>query len=174
MILPAHQYRKVMNAKRWFFTESAKHPQERSLLRKHTNHEFLQMTRTMTRLINMTKKQSSSKASKFKFQGYVNINISEAQTPEFLSYLKDHDRVWNDYAQCLVDGYAIKANFDAENANYRVSVTGFEDTGDNYGFVIGGFADDWFTALAVVLFKHYYVSKENWQSFHQPENKRFG
>ena len=174
MIVNHRHFHRLKRLQDWFYNQASLHPHDRARLRNHYYHEFEQLNKYMLRTIKMAKKQKDSKSPTFVFKGYVNIGITEKQTPEFLSYLKDHDRVWNDYAQVLVDGYAVKATFDGEEASYRVSLTGFANTGDNFGYVIGGFADDWFTALAVVLFKHYYVAKENWQDYADTPTRKFG
>lgn len=122
----------------------------------------------------MARKETSKNPPQFVFKGYVNINISESRSSEFVKYSKDASKVWLDYAQALVDGYAIKANFDDKTGQHRASLTGFHKTGDNFGYVIGGFADDWFTALAVVLFKHFHISGENWSDYAEVDKRTFG
>ena len=100
----------------------------------------------------MSKAGKSSSIPQFKFKGYVNITIAESHDTELKRYIADTDKVFADLAQVLIDGYNVKNNYDTEKLNHRCSLTGYHLTGDNFGYVIGAFAEDWYTALAVVLY----------------------
>lgn len=122
----------------------------------------------------MTKKKTTSSSPKFKFNGYVNISIPSSHDAKLKTYLKDADKIYLDMAKILTDGYSVKVTHDADKANFRCSVTGYESTGDNYGYVIGSFAGDWYTALGVALYKHFYIAKENWGTDVEDDNTAYG
>lgn len=174
MIVNSRDYYRLIDSVTWFYLEADKPPCARTTLRKHYLTPFKSLTKNLRKVIKLmpTKKNASKK--QFVFKGYVNISISEKHDTELKKYLADKERVYLDFAQCLQDGYAIKNHFDAENANHRCSITGFESTGDNFGYVIGGFAGDWYTALAVVLYKHFYVSNEAWTEFVTDTKNNYG
>lgn len=118
--------------------------------------------------------KKSSERKPFKWQGYVNINIAEKEETSFKNYLADSSTVYDDMTHVLVDGYSIKIHADDKDETIRASLTCFDDKDPNFGYVVGAFAGDWYTAVAVLMYKHFHVARENWMDYKQDEKRAYG
>lgn len=122
----------------------------------------------------MTKKKSNKKTNTFTFNGYANIGIPDSMSNLVEQHIKDAQAIFEEVNTLAVDGYSIKIYHDSEQGNFRASLTCMNAEDDNYGFVLSAYAADWFTALAVLTFKHFDVAKENWQDYTQKSTGGWG
>lgn len=121
----------------------------------------------------MAKKTSKDKIS-FEFKGYININIHESQYPAVEKFMSDDKSIWHDFTTMVSTGYTFKFYYDGNSEAYKVVVTCFYNESPNFGYSMSAYGNDWFTALAAVLFKHVEIADGDWSSFSSTTNRKFG
>jgi hypothetical protein len=119
----------------------------------------------------MPKKTNDNKA---KWAGYANISIPQTHEDKVLEYIKDSDNVWLKLTAALDEGYQIKFAKDVENDTVRCNMYASLKGMENAGLSLGGFGSDWYTALAVVMYKHHEIAKELWEGYEKPIDRKFG
>lgn len=122
----------------------------------------------------MATKKSNKKTTKFEFKGYANINVPEAHHNQIEKHIANSQGVYEEINTLAVDGYSIKIYYDSEQENFRASITCMNAEDGNFGYVLGAYAGDWYTALAVLTYKHFDVAKENWLEFTAEKTKGWG
>lgn len=167
-------YRKLSKARRFFFNEMQKDRRDRMKHTGHLNTALMFHQRIIYRIAHETKVKMAKKSSKFKWQGYVNINIPETHMDEAEQYISDEKTVFFDFNQAIVSGYRFSVNYDGEDESYKCSLTCFDEDSPNFGYAMSAWAGDWVTAVGAILYKHFHLADKDWTSFTGATNKKFG
>lgn len=130
--------------------------------------------RNVVKMFNVKDKRIMANTKKFKWNGYVNVPIPADIVDEVEAYMKDTNVVWADYNQAVIDGYRFSQSYDEDNKSFKASLTCYDGDSDNFGKAMSSFGSDFYTALAVVLYKHFHITGEDWNGFEAPARKSFG
>lgn len=122
----------------------------------------------------MAKKKPANTTQTFVFKGYVNINVPATLANACESRIGDIQWITQSMSQAIVDGLNLKIYWDDTAQHFRASFTGMSPTSENFGYVLSAYAGDWLTAIAVLCFKHFDVSGEDWSGFVQEEKGLYG
>lgn len=122
----------------------------------------------------MAKKKTSKTTTSFEFKGYANVLIPEADGNKVAAHIKDAQAVYEEINTLAKDGYSVKVYYNDDDGNFRASLTCMNPEDSNFGYVLASYAQDWFTAVAVLTFKHFDVTKENWQEYTTAKTNSFG
>jgi hypothetical protein len=119
----------------------------------------------------MPRKKSDQKVT---WKGYVNITIPAKMNDKVLSYVKDDKNVWQQLTQIIDEGYTVKFVKGKEDGEVRCNLYCQNPDDDNAGYSLGAWATDWYTALAVCLFKHFVIAQGLWEGYEKPDTGSFG
>lgn len=119
----------------------------------------------------MAKKSNSKKVA---WKGYVNIPIPTKMVERAERFCKDSDNVFSQMNQLIYEGYSIKFVQGSEEGQIRCNLYCADPDSDNAGLSLGAWAGDWYTALAVAIFKHQIVAKGLWDGYEKPDLGSFG
>lgn len=93
---------------------------------------------------------------------FVNVSVSVSDAAKIEEYFPTVDAVYDAMVEVMADGYRVAFNYDMSRDAVVASLTCRNDGLPNHNGVLNAFAGDWFTALRVVLYKHYVVLGEQW------------
>lgn len=93
---------------------------------------------------------------------FVNVSVSVAEASKIDEYFPTVEAVYDAMVEVMTDGYRVAFNYDMARDAVVASLTCRNEGLPNHNGVLNAFAGDWFTALRVVLYKHYVVLGEQW------------
>lgn len=105
---------------------------------------------------------------------FVDVKLTAEQKSEFV------DTEWTPFElvaglQSLSDdGYRVGCSWNSEGQSYIVSLTCRNPESPNSGLCMTSYAKTVERAIALALFKHRYVTKEDWTGGAGPEGEDFG
>lgn len=114
------------------------------------------------------------KEQKFKWRGYINIDIPDARRDEARLFIEDTELVLQGLEEVIADGYKVSLRKDTNSEGVTATLTCHQADSDNFGFAMSGFAGDGVSALGVVVFKHYRISEGDWESDEKVGRDAFG
>jgi len=168
------QYQRLIEFRRFFFAVAEKDTRSRNMHFAEARRHLDKHERNIYKADIMANKKTSKKTRRFEFKGYVNIAVPQSHENKIQDHISDAQAVYEELNTLLVDGYSLKIYYDDDSTNYRASLTCMSAEDSNYGYVLGSYAQDWFTALAVLTYKHFDISKESWSRYTQDTKKGFG
>lgn len=108
------------------------------------------------------------------FTEFVNISLSESDAEKVTAYAANSDEVFRAFEDLCVAGYRVGFSYDAQRDALICSLTCKAQGAPNEGKTMTSFAGDWYTALAVSLYKHYVLTNEVWSSDTKANRPAFG
>lgn len=93
---------------------------------------------------------------------FVNVSVSVSDAAKIDEYFDTVEAVYDAMVAVMEDGYRVAFNYDMSRDAVVASLTCRNEGLPNHNGVLNAFAGDWFTALRVVLYKHYVVLSERW------------
>lgn len=158
----------------WWFIEANMPGQNREkderVLRNQLN-RVQDRHRRIRRKIMASKKKSQNE---YKWLGYLNIYLPDDQMEAAAVYMKDSNAVWADFTATLADEITFKIFFDKKADAFKCTMLDYNPDSPNFGYATSSFGSDWFSALAVALFKHVQWTDGDWQFRAGSTNKKFG
>lgn len=118
--------------------------------------------------------KSKEKKAKFEWKGYVNINIPESEHSKLEKFVSDEKNVFFSYNQMLTQNYQIKQYFDDYTESIKTTVVCHDADSPNFGYALSAFAEDWFTSLAVLIYKHCEIADSDWDNASSVTMRKFG
>lgn len=118
--------------------------------------------------------KSDKKKPKFDWQGYVNIDVPERKHTDLEQYVADDKQVFFCYNSLLTTDYQFKQYFDSYTQAIKTVVTCYNADSENFGYAMTAYAEDWYTSLAVAIYKHMVLADGIWSSAASNKVKRFG
>lgn len=155
-------------------SESVKHTSDREKRVYWINDMLRRYCKYVAKACKEAGVKMAKKSDKFKWNGYVNVEIGSSQVDLAEAFIGDEKKAFMALGQAVVDGYKIAVSFDAENENFRATLTCFDRDSPNFGYALGSFGSDWYTAVAACLFKHFEISDEDWTSYAPKSGRSFG
>lgn len=135
---------------------------------------FDRHTRNLHKIGEKIMAKKAPKTPKFEWQGYVNIDLPEKEHSKLEKFATDEKHVFAQWTAMLYGNYQIKLYFDDYNDAIKCVATCYNHEDVNFGFALSSYADDWYTALAVMMYKHFEYSQTDWSSVSSKKIKRFG
>lgn len=120
----------------------------------------------------MSKKEK--KKTKFEWKGYCNINILESHQSALEAYAADEKTVFYQYNALLVTNYQIKQYFDDYSESIKTVIVCHNPESSNFGFALSSYAEDWYTSIAVAMYKHYEIAQADWDNASSKTIRKFG
>ena len=173
-VIPSHDARVLVSFRDFFVSEVVKLKSQRTKDVTILKQKFDLYNYTLRRMYPMPKAKKSSSKTEFTYRGYANINITESLEASAEAYIKDDKNVWYDFQANLIRGLSIKVYFDSESESFKAVATDFNPESPNHGMSLAAYASDWYTAIAVLLYKHTAIAEGDWTSFTSSVKKKFG
>lgn len=109
-------------------------------------------------------------ASDAAWGGYVNLRVTEDERSDFDGWFIEEEANLSDMlAQAIVDGLKVSVSYDAENSSAIATFTGAGCIGDKARYVLTARNADWWSAIALLLYKHHVLLDADWGRF-RPAN----
>ena len=160
--------------KDWFFSEASLHPKARTRDTRILFQRFDRQDHIMKRIAKEIFNMADKKKKKFVWAGYVNCTIPESHNDAVMKLVKDEKNVFFSYNQMLVDQYNVAIKFDPEQESFKAIATCYNPESSNFGKALSSFAGDWYTALAVLVYKHCELLDKDWGDTSTNDKKSFG
>lgn len=105
------------------------------------------------------------------FTQFVNYTLPETHGDALAAYMGKADKVYADWTSLLRAGYRVGFSYDSRTDAIICSLTARDEGDPNFGKTMTSFAGDWYTALAVAMYKHYTALNEDWTSVSSPTHR---
>lgn len=106
---------------------------------------------------------------------FVDCPLPEGAFPEIQATFPSPESVFDTIQDLVVHSYRVSVAYNPTNDACVASLTCRDDDSPNAGKTLTAYADDWYTALQVVLFKHIVVLDMLWGGKEgAPPRPRFG
>lgn len=148
----------------WFESEADKHSCGRYKNVNYLNTRISQYQILMKRIYRTIMAKDKKPSQTFKWNGYKNISIPESHSSEVDRFVADSENVFFTFNQLITTDYTFKFYFDGKSESYKCTVTCYNPDSSNYGYALSAYAADWFTALAVLIYKHTEIADSDWNS----------
>lgn len=173
-LIPSVRYFKLQKAKRYFYSQTEIHPSLRTKQYAHLDTYAHFHSLNLRKLIKMPTKKSTKKEEKFVWKGYVNVAIPATETKAVEAFIKDDSNTFAQWNKMLMEGYQFKFYYNKKEGTMKVNATCYDADDDNFGYCLSAFAGDWYTALAVVIFKHLKVTDTIWTDYASSVSNPYG
>lgn len=160
--------------KDWFFAEAGKPAKMRTKDTKVLFQKFDRQDHIMKRIAKEIFNMADKKKKKFVWAGYVNCSIPESHHDAVKALMKDEKNVFYSYNQMLTLDYQISLKYDPDQESFKAVATCYDPESTNFGKALSAFAGDWYSALAVLIYKHFELLKMDWGETDVKEKKAFG
>lgn len=118
--------------------------------------------------------KKDKKKTKFVWKGYANVGITEPDVSGLEKFVADEKQVFSLYNQMLVTNYQIKLYFDDYTESIKCVAVCHQPDDPNFGFALSSYAEDWYTALAVMIYKHHTICDRDWDNASSKTLRKFG
>ena len=104
----------------------------------------------------------------------MNVGITEADIPDLEKFVKDEKTVFSEYNQMLFLNYQIKMYFDDYSESIKCVAVCHQHDDPNFGYALTSYTENWFEALAVMIFKHLHICHKSWDSATSKTMRKYG
>lgn len=126
---------------------------------------------------NMARKKAAAPAPKTVSKGFrfINVTLPEAEAENLDVEYATPEVVYDHWLLLMQQNYKVGFTYDGKTDAVICTLQCRDEFSPNFEAVMSSFADDWYNALRVSLFKHYVLLKEKWDgSTEKPQRARFG
>ena len=141
---------------------------------KSLNFELYNYENWVKRIANHMPTKKKKDDSGYVWKGYCNVSIPSSKVPDAEKYIKNQDQVHQHLVTAFSQGISVKLYFDDKSDSYKCVLQDYNADSPNYGYAMSAFGSDWFVALSSALFKHFVLSKGDWQIEHMDTKRSFG
>jgi hypothetical protein len=120
---------------------------------------------------NVTQKSSDTATQWTKF---VDIPLVEAEWADIIKAYGNPDAIVDAISDLLESGYRVGLSHNRQNDAFIVSVTCKVEGDPNEGCTYNAFAETWFEACQIAVYKHFIKSKKVWSSVAGKDRPKFG
>lgn len=173
-IIPHENWFRLMTFIEFWDHELQMHPYDRFQPAEYVHNVFDRHTRNIREIGQIILAKQPNDKGNFTWKGYKNINITSDLESDVEKFVEDDKNVFYSFNEMLVTGYQIKIYFDEKNESMKALATCFDADSVNYGYAMSAWAGDWYTALAVLIFKHYEVADKIWEDGTVTKVNKFG
>lgn len=118
-------------------------------------------------------RKSSTELREVEWGGFINLRLSERQKDDFKAWFADNNTFVTDkLAEMLIDGGKLSFSFSRDNDTFSCTLTGMLLRSSDKRYGTSAYARDWWTAAALLVYKHYVVAETNWDDF-RPKTQTF-
>lgn len=174
MILDARSYFHVKALSTFFYSEAARPASFRSIDLTSLNAMITNNLLAFDKIRGNMVKSKKTKKPVFKWLGYANISIPNSMSSQCEARIKDEKSVMEFFSEMQWLGYTFKFYADKASESIKVTCTCYVEDSPNFGWALSAYAGNWYTALAVLTFKHYDIAKENWTDFDSETKQSYG
>lgn len=168
------QWFKLQMFRTFWQLELLKDAKDRFKPKKHAYTIFDRHVRNLHKVMDNIMPKKAKAKPKFEWQGYVNIDVPESKHTELEKFVSDDKTVFFEYNAMLTTDYKITQYFDTYVQGIKTTCTCYNAESSNFGYCLTSYAEDWYTSLAVLVFKHLKYSDRDWHSVASNKIKRFG
>jgi len=173
-MIPHIMYFRLQAFRQFWHEQLQLHPRDRFTPIKYHRDPFELHSRNMKRIGDYVMAKKKAKAKQFEFKGYVNIDIPEKEVSALEIFAADDKQVFFEYNAILTTNYTVKQYYDDYSEAIKTVATCFDEDNANFGYSLSAYADDWYTSLAVLLYKHLVLADRDWDSAKSNKIKKFG
>lgn len=174
IMLDSTRYWRLKLFKAFWVLELEKDRADRFTPMRFRENIFTQHARNMRRASIYMSHKKDKKKPKFVWKGYANVGVTEAVVPDLEKFVSDEKRVFSEYNKMLVTNYQIKLYFDDYSESIKCVAVCHQHDDPNFGYALSSFAEDWYTALAVMIFKHIVICEHDWDNASSKTLRKFG
>ena len=133
---------------------------------KHTAGYLAVLNRGLDEMANKAKPAASTKTAQVNsgYTQFVNVNVPAHMKDAARQYLRDADTFVTAVGDIVESGYRFGLSYDEKRDALIASLTCRREGDPNMGKTLTAFAPTWAEAMAVVLFKHYEVCGQIWDT----------
>lgn len=106
------------------------------------------------------KQPSTAKGSNW--TEFVDIPLPDGAWDDVMRSMGKFDEVQAWLQDIVASGHRVSFSYNSQNDSTICSLTGREGCGANEGKTLTSYADGWYTALQVALYKHYVLAEQDW------------
>lgn len=171
----SHQeYFRLQLFKHFWVQEMIKDKSERFKPLRHQKTLFTSHQRNMRKVSKIMSHKKDKKKPKFVWKGYCNVGITEPDVSALEKFVSDEKTVFAEYNQMLVTNYQIKIYFDDYSESMKCVAVCHQHDDPNFGYALTSYAEDWYTAIAVMIFKHLKLCDKDWDNASSKTLRKFG
>lgn len=174
MIIPHKHHLKLERFKDFWGEQLSERKHNRMKPQKHRYNIFDQHSRNMKQIGDMIMAKKKKEEVKFEWAGYVNIDIPENRHSDLEIYIADDKQIFFQYNTLLTTNYQIKQYWDDYVEAIKTNAVCYDPESPNFGYALSSFADDWYTSLAVLCYKHFEYAQGDWKAMASNKIKKFG
>ena len=141
-------------------------------------HQTLRLVNfSMDKIMARGKNNGTQKTATSSFQPtkFVDIPISDEDWPDILKTYGSAETLTDAVSDLLEKGYRIGLTFNSNNDAFICAITCRDSSSPNDGCTFNSFAETWFEALQIGMYKHYVKTRGDWSLGSQgTTRKRFG
>jgi len=112
-----------------------------------------------------TQKTTKKRPPKIDYKGYLNVNLSKEDDIQFDIWYAANGDCMRALLDVLDFGYKISIQEDEYNAGILVSIYAKSKKLDWAGWTLSAWAGDVPEAVALLVYKHYFMCDQNWEAF---------
>ena len=98
------------------------------------------------------------------WEGFARIDLSDAEKERFAEWDVQDEDVFVLMADLIGSGYKVSLSFNDKNSTYICALTCRNPKSPNAGYTSSAFANTWYQALRVMLYKHLVVCDGDWST----------
>lgn len=107
--------------------------------------------------------QQTPSNNRFGNTEFIDISILEDDWPEIIKTYGSSDVLVDAVSDLLEAGYRVGLSFNQQNDAFICAITCRDTESPNNGLTFNSFAETWFEALQIGMYKHYVKSAKNWR-----------
>jgi len=127
------------------------------------------------RMATKIKQANKKEKKKAEFRGFFNVELNAEQKAEAKVYIRNDENVAIEIENALASGYKITVSKDGRTDGYQASLQCNDAESENAGLCMSAYANHWYSALGVLMFKHNVVLNKHWEQYEaSPEDTELG
>lgn len=125
----------------------------------------------LTRMLEMAIKKGKQEApKKAEFRGFFNYSLNDEQKADCKTWIRKEEEVAIGIQDSIASGYKVSVGLDSKGVGYQASMQCNNVKDANAGLCLSAYANNWYDALAVLMFKHIVILEKTWEENEQPQD----
>lgn len=134
--------------------------------------EWVALIRELQGMLAMPKSQANQTVNNWK--GFKDFRLTNEQINAFVTD-GVHDEDLMDLVQAsLAEGYKLTFTYNGQSDTYNASMTCNDDKSANFGYTMSSFGPNFYTALGLLMYKHYILLVGDWNNIPAPQKGGMG
>lgn len=105
---------------------------------------------------------------------FKDIPLTEAQLDAFDHWDTHDEDVWILVTDVIQAGYKLSLTYNSGNDTFSASITGSGGGDPRQHFTVSGFAETWYEAVRLLMYKHHVICEGDWSKATQSGGRRRG